>query len=49
MVFGWVTALGVVLLFWDFLTIGSRETRTVKVVHDPGADLPPASAAQPAG
>ena len=27
MVFGWVTAVGVVLLVWDLATIGSGETR----------------------
>ena len=26
-VFGWVTAAGIILLFWDLVTIGSKETR----------------------
>jgi nitric oxide reductase subunit B len=38
-VFGYITALGVALLFWDFLTIGREEQRT---------DVPIAAPAQPA-
>lgn len=32
MVFGWVTAAGIVLLFWDMLTIGRGEQRSIKDV-----------------
>ena len=35
MVFGVVMTAGVVLLFWDFLTIGRNETRPTKPVHAP--------------
>ncbi len=39
MVFGWVTAAGIVLLFWDLLTIGKSETRPVKDLSaPPGAE-----------
>jgi nitric oxide reductase subunit B len=35
MIFGWVTAAGLVLLLWDLATIGSAETRPAKVLsHD---------------
>jgi nitric oxide reductase subunit B len=30
MVFGWVTAAGLVLLLWDMLTIGRSETRAIQ-------------------
>lgn len=33
MIFGWVTAAGIVLLFWDMLTIGRKEVRAIKVVR----------------
>ena len=37
-VFGWVTAAGMVLLFWDLVTIGSKETRRmVRAVEPAGA------------
>ena len=32
MIFGWVTAAGIVLLFWDMLTIGTKEKRAIKDV-----------------
>ena len=34
-VFGWVTAAGIVLLFWDLVTIGSKETRRMVVPGEP--------------
>ena len=34
-VFGWVTAAGMVLLFWDLVTIGSKETRRMVVPGEP--------------
>ena len=37
MVFGWVTAAGMVLLFWDMLTIGAAEKRPIKDVTSVGA------------
>jgi nitric oxide reductase subunit B len=33
-VFGWVTAAGLVLLFWDLVTIGSKETRRMVVAGE---------------
>jgi nitric oxide reductase subunit B len=37
-VFGWVTAAGIILLFWDLVTIGSKETRRmVRAVEPAGA------------
>jgi hypothetical protein len=30
-VFGWITAAGIVVLVWDLLTIGSKETRPMVV------------------
>jgi nitric oxide reductase subunit B len=30
MVFGWITALGILILFWDMLTIGAAEKRPIK-------------------
>ncbi len=33
-VFGWVTAAGMVLLFWDLVTIGSKETRRMVVAGE---------------
>jgi nitric oxide reductase subunit B len=37
-VFGWVTAAGIILLFWDLVTIGSKETRRmVRPVEPVGA------------
>ena len=50
MVFGLVTAVGMLLLFWDMLTIGSNETRaqkTVAEIVDPG--VVSTGGAQPAG
>ena len=38
-VFGYVTAAGIVLLFWDMLTIGAREERSIKQVVGDAADL----------
>lgn len=35
MIFGWVTAAGIVLMFWDMLTIGKAETRPIKDVSIP--------------
>jgi nitric oxide reductase subunit B len=40
MIFGWVTTAGIVLLFWDMLTIGRTETRPIK-------DLPGHSTPEP--
>jgi nitric oxide reductase subunit B len=34
-VFGWVMAAGMVLLFWDLVTIGSKETRRMVVAGEP--------------
>ena len=31
-IFGWVTGAGLVLLFWDFFTIGRGEERSVQIV-----------------
>jgi nitric oxide reductase subunit B len=42
-IFGWVTAAGVVLLFWDMLTIGRKEVRAIKEVRssiEPNSDQP---------
>ncbi len=47
-VFGWVTALGIVILLWDLLTIGSKETRTTKSVGKPELELLGSAAPQPA-
>jgi hypothetical protein len=30
MIFGCMTTLGIILLFWDMLTIGRTETRVIK-------------------
>jgi nitric oxide reductase subunit B len=53
MVFGWVMAAGLVLLLWDMLVIGSKETRTAKEVAGPessvGGEAHGAPAPQPAG
>ena len=53
MVFGWVMAAGLVLLLWDMLVIGSKETRTAKEVVGPessvGGEEHGAAAPQPAG
>ena len=53
MVFGWVMAAGLVLLLWDMLVIGSKETRTAKEVPGPESSVdgeePGAAAPQPAG
>ena len=35
MIFGWVTSIGIVLLFWDMLTIGKKETRAIQAVSAP--------------
>ena len=35
MVFGGVMTVGMLILFWDLLTIGRHETRPVKRVHHP--------------
>ncbi len=40
-IFGWVFAAGYVLLAWDLLTIGKRETRPIAVLH---GDASPATA-----
>ena len=32
-IFGWVFAAGYVLLAWDLLTVGKRETRPISVLH----------------
>ena len=53
MVFGWVMAAGLVLLLWDMLVIGSKETRMAKEITMPessmGGEEPGAAAPQPAG
>lgn len=33
-IFGWVTAAGIVLLFWDLLTIGKRENKPMQVLTE---------------
>ena len=42
MVFGWMMAAGMVLLFWDLLTIGRGEKRAVKTLH-PIGEVPAAA------
>ncbi len=37
MIFGWVTAAGLVLLMWDLLTIGRTEARPIQVLSRPDA------------
>ena len=49
MIFGWVTAAGLLLLFWDFLTIGKKETQPMKTVRESEPSVPEGAVAQPAG
>jgi hypothetical protein len=40
---GWVVVAGIVLLFWDMLTIGRKEVRAIKEVRssiEPTGDKP---------
>ena len=38
MIFGWMTFAGILLLFWDMLTIGRAEERQVKELAIPSGD-----------
>ena len=49
MIFGWVTAAGLLLLFWDFLTIGKKENPAHEVSAGFGNGSPEGAVAQPAG
>lgn len=49
MIWGWVTAAGMIILFWDMLTIGRKETRAAKIINIPEPAPTPVVAPQPAG
>ena len=40
MIFGWVTAAGLLILLWDMLTIGRTETRSIHQLPHPAVAVP---------